>query len=184
MRHLILLGHTIAILLIQPANGHCLEKYKLYKKRSLLALPHTISTSSELVITGTAISSGAGAYGLSISDLDRSTAGLIYGAAFYYEAEAKFEDLYARIKNHHGRSLALGLIEAANLGLGEDLYEYLDDLNEKYFNHNPISINTLIKLLNDGNKNNLFCPVERFVFTKEQISKYIVDYLTPTSYSL
>lgn len=164
----------VSILLISNAEASCQKAYQAYK-RATLASPVTkpaISTSllgQGAYSTGTNLTAGAAS-----SDAGVITAGSANGLAFTYEGHFYLEIMSSNLRHYRGRSAVLKILNQAELGLGEELEDFLDDLNDS-LEEDEIELYTLVDLINQGNKEKVFCPKNKELYTLKNLRNFLIN---------
>lgn len=157
------------------ANASCQSAYKAYKRATLGSPLVAPSISSTHLVQGSLSTTGNLLYGILRTDTGLMTAGAANGIAFSYEGHFYIELMSSNFRHYRGRSKVLKLLNQAELGMGEELEELLDDLNES-LEEEEIDLFTLIQIINEANENNVFCPKNKELFTLKNLRMYILGF--------
>ncbi|OUR96305.1 hypothetical protein A9Q84_08075 [Halobacteriovorax marinus] len=155
---------------------------KEYKKFKLITLtdPITMPLRTGLYFsTGALSSSGASLIGTIALNLELTTAGVLYGAAFTYEGTYFIEATLSNFKKFKGRGRAQKLIIEAKIALGDTLDEFVDDVNEALEEYTELSKEVIIKEITEGNSSKFFCQSKETLFTINNIRNHIVGKYIP-----
>jgi hypothetical protein len=155
---------------------------KEYKKFKLVTITDPITTPLRTGLyfsTGALASSGASLIGTLALNLELTTAGVLYGAAFTYEGTYFIEATLSNFKKFKGRGRAQKLIIESKISLGDTLDEFIDDVNEALKEHTELTKEEIIDEVMEGNNTNLFCQSKETLFTINNIRNHIVRKYTP-----
>lgn len=155
---------------------------KEYKKFKLVTLTDPITTPVRTGVyfsTGALASSGASLIGTLALNLELTTAGVLYGAAFTYEGTYFIEATLSNFKKFKGRGRAQKLIVESKISLGDTLDEFVDDVNEALGDYIELSKEEVIREVIDGNSTKYFCQSKETLFTINNIRNHIVRKYTP-----
>jgi hypothetical protein len=176
MKLLIILA---AMLLSLSSFADCEKEYKKFKLITLTE-PVTAPVRTGLYFSTGAISStGASLLGTLSLNMEFSTAGVLYGAAFTYEGTYFIEATLSNFKKFKGRAHALKLIIESKVGVGETLEEFIDDVNEELEDTIVLSKEEVIEEILFGNSANQFCTSKATLFTINNIKNHIVREYRP-----
>lgn len=168
-----------SILLSLTTFADCEKEYKKFKLITLTD-PVTAPLSTGLYFSTGAISStGASLLGTLSLNIELSTGGVLYGAAFTYEGTYFIEATLSNFKKFKGRANALKLIIDSKLGVGETLEEFVDDVNEKLEDTIVLTKSEIIEEVLFGNTYNQFCTSKETLFTINNIQNHIVRQYKP-----
>lgn len=152
----------------------CQKEYKAYK-RATLASPITApAISSTHMVEGAYSSTGNLIYGATQTDAGIITAGSVNGLAFTYEGQFYLGRMSSNIRLYKSRSQVLKILNQAELGMGEELEEFLEDLSES-FEEEVLDFDALLEIINDANEKKVFCPKGKELFTLGNLRHYILN---------
>ncbi|ATH08873.1 hypothetical protein BIY24_13225 [Halobacteriovorax marinus] len=172
---------AISLLLSLNSFADCEKEYNKFK---LIALTEPITTPirTGLYFSSGAISStGASLIGTLALNLELSTAGVLYGAAFTYEGTYFIKATIANFRKFKGRAHAQKLIIESKIGLGDTLEEFIDDVNEALSDYILLSKEQVIEEVLLGNTTFDFCQSRETMFTINNIKNHIIRKYTPQS---
>jgi hypothetical protein len=155
------------------AFASCEDAYKAYKKDTLKAPVKAPLISSTHVSQGMVSTSGALVNGAISTDSALITAGSANGIAFSYEGQFYLELMSSNIRHFRGRAKVLNILQQATVGLGEDLESLLDDLNDAF--EEEIELFELLELINEANQENIFCPLNKELFTYKNLMNFVIS---------
>ncbi len=179
MNKLILLSLTIIFSISSFAD--CEREYDKFK---LIALTEPVITPIRTGVyfsTGAISSTGATLAGTLSLNIELSTAGILYGAAFTYEGTYFIKATISNFKKFKGRAYAQKLIIESKVGLGDTLEEFIDDVNEGLNDHTQLSKEQIIDEVLLGNSTFDFCQTRETMFTLNNIKNHIIKKYTPLS---
>jgi hypothetical protein len=168
-----------ALLISIPSFADCEKEYKKFK---LITLTEPITTPVRTGVyfsTGAVSSTGASLLGTLSLNLELTTGGILYGAAFSYEGTYFIEATLSNFKKFQGRAKALKLIIESKLAFGEELEEFIDDVNEDLEDTIVLTKKEVIEEILTGNTNNEFCTSRETLFTINNIKNHIVRQYIP-----
>lgn len=154
--------------------GKCEKAYTSYR-RAVIASPVTAPAISTTHLSEGAYSTfGNLTRGALITDTGLTTAGTANGLAFSYEGEYYLEMMSTNLRHFRGRSKVLKVINQAKLGMGEELENLLDDLNESS-EEQVYDIYSLADLISSANQKKVFCPEGKELFTFKNLFNYLLN---------
>ena len=171
----------IIVLLNFSAIADCEKEYKKFK---LITLTEPVTTPVRTGIyfsTGAVSSTGASLLGTLSLNLELTTGGVLYGAAFSYEGTYFIEATLSNFKKFRGRAQALKLIIESKIAFGDSLEEFIDDVNEDLEDTIVLSKEEIINEILIGNGQNDFCTSRETLFTVNNIKNHIVRQYIPVN---
>ena len=162
------------LLSLTTADADCRKDYRRYKRATLLKPVSSPISSTGQVTGGMGSSTGGVVAGTVISSPDLSTAGFVYGAAYAWDGQYNLQNGFSDITRYRSRARVLKLIKQSGNGMGEELEEFVDDLNETLIN--PVSLLKISGLINEGNAQRIFCPAEKALFTLKNLTNWLLDH--------
>lgn len=171
----------IAIVLSFSSFADCEKEYKKFK---LITLTEPITTPIRTGVyfsTGAVSSTGASLLGTLSLNIELTTGGVLYGAAFSYEGTYFIEATLSNFKKFRGRAQALKLIIESKVGLGDSLEEFIDDVNEELDDVIVLTKEDIIEEVLLGNTHNDFCTSRETLFTINNIKNHIVRQYIPVN---
>jgi len=157
-------------------EASCQKAYKAYKSKVIVS-PITAPAMSTnfagrgFVSTVTNMTAGATA-----TDTGTTLAGSANGLAFSYEGQFYLEMMSSNFRHYRGRSLVLKILNQAELGMGEELENLFEDINESLeVKDAEIDFISLVEEINQANEKKVFCPKNKELFTLKNLHNYIVN---------
>lgn len=154
-------------------DASCQKAYKAYKRATLSSPVTAPSISSTHLAEGSLSTTGNLLYGILRADTGLMTAGAANGIAFSYEGHFYIELMSSNFRHYRGRSKVLDILNQAELGMGEELEDLLEDLNES-FEDEELDFFTLVEIINEANQKKVFCPANKELFTLKNLKRYIL----------
>ncbi len=171
MKTLIIL--STYIFLQSSAFSACDEAYKAYKRDTIVAPVKAPMISSTHVSEGMASTAGSLVHGAISTDSGLITAGSANGIAFSYEGQFYLELMSSNLRHFRGRNKVLNILKQAKIGVGEDLESLRDDLNDVF--EEEIELIDLVEIVNEANEENIFCPLNKELFTYKNLMNLVIS---------
>ena len=174
----------LVILLVVISNFSFADCESEYNKFKLVTLTEPITAPVRTGLyfsTGAISSTGASLAGTLSLNLELSTAGVLYGAAFTYEGTYFIQATISNFKKFKGRAQAQKLIIESKIGFGDTLEEFIDDVNEGLNGEYELSREQVIENVLLGNATLDFCQTRDTMFTINNIKNFVIKKYTPFS---
>ncbi len=170
------LGIIVLLLISANAEASCQKAYKAYKTKVIVSPITAPAISSHFVGRGAVSTVSNMTAGATATDTGTTLAGSANGLAFSYEGQYYLEMMSSNFRHYRGRSQVLKVLEQAELGMGEELENLFEDINESLeAKDSEIDFMTLVEEINQANKDKVLCPKHKELFTIKNLQNYIVN---------
>ena len=160
-----------------PAHADCSAAYRHFRTKTRISPISTPLSSSAQTFAGGVSSTGGSLLGTSILNTELSTAGFLYGAAFFYEGQYGLEESLSDIRQYRSRMLVYKILKEARRGFGDHLDDFIDDLKDSTLNSEEVSNQELVASINLANDTRVFCPKGKQLFNLKNLSNYLLTNL-------
>lgn len=165
----------MALVFANPTGASCLEKYnRLLGKIVLSPVTGAVSSLAQSSV-GAASTTGGGLLGTVLLNEEISSAGFLYGAAFFYEGQYIFDNTFNNIRQFKNRDYVRKVLKEARNGIGDHLEELLDDINDSVITGMFLELEELTQFLQEADKREQFCLPGDVLPTRNGLLQFVLE---------